>query len=183
MAVRARVSPWFWVGLGVLLIPSVAFIALSREPGWIAALPFTLIVIVAGLVAWDIVSAPHRPEVVTDDAWLTVRPIGPDRAWSAATEIRLPLDAVRDVDVRDPRDVPAGLRLPGTAMPGVITAGFYGLGAQRSFWLVRRSRRVLVVELGAPSPLARLVLEVDDPDGMAAAILSRRRASPRTTAR
>lgn len=58
---------------------------------------------------------------------------------------------------RVPRE---GLRLPGTALPGVIRAGSYGLRPERDLWDVRNPEQVLCIELARDAPYRRLILQV-----------------------
>jgi hypothetical protein len=54
--------------------------------------------------------------------------------------------------------------MPGTNLPGVITAGTYrvlGTG-ERNFWDVCRKEKALVFEL-RDEPYTRLIVEVEDP--------------------
>lgn len=104
--------------------------------------------------------------VQVDGERLTVRLTGWDRVWALSAGVEAPLLAVtgvRTVDRREAYATAGGLRLPGTAWPGVIMAGSYVSRATgRSFWCVHRAETVLLVELVGQS-YDRLVLEVDRP--------------------
>lgn len=100
-----------------------------------------------------------------DELVVTMR--GWDAVWALKREVRVPLAAV--VAVRpDPVAAskwPDGLRLPGSHLPGVVTAGSYwrpGRPGAWSFWSVRHPRQAIVVDLDA-GHYRRLVLEVADP--------------------
>ncbi|MFB9235253.1 hypothetical protein ACFFWC_06830 [Plantactinospora siamensis] len=100
------------------------------------------------------------------DGRLVVRLTGWDRFWALAAGVETPLEAVTSVRPVSRAEAYArgrGLRLPGTAWPGVIMAGSY-LSREngRSFWCVHRADTVLLIELTG-QPFDRLVLEVDHP--------------------
>ncbi len=103
---------------------------------------------------------------------------GLHKVWALKSRLRIPLAHIRAVNA-DPataRRPPAGLRLPGTHVPGLITAGSYReFGGRWSFWDVIRSDRAIVVEL-TDERYAELVIEVADPAG-AIAMLQHARPS------
>jgi hypothetical protein len=100
---------------------------------------------------------------------LVVRITGKDALYSLRRTLRLPLGVVTGVAAAPRKAVPqTGMRLLGTGIPGVIRAGSYGTGSARDFWLVRRAKQVLVIELEPGAPYRRIVLEV--PDASAEAI-------------
>jgi hypothetical protein len=106
--------------------------------------------------------SPIRLEVVGDN--FVVRLSGKDVLYAITRGMTIPISAIRGVAVAPTQSVPrTGMRLPGTGIPGVLRAGSYGTGSSRDFWLVRRPREVLVVELEPGEPYRRLVLEVPDP--------------------
>lgn len=93
-----------------------------------------------------------------------------DATLAFKRRISIPLTDISDVTTPARKSVPRhGLRLPGTEIPGFIRAGSYGRGAKREFWDVRRGETALVIDTTSAHPYARLVLEVDDPTGKAAA--------------
>ena len=111
---------------------------------------------------------------------------GWDALWAMKRELRVPLRAV--VGVRhDPvlaSQWPRGLRVPGSHLPGLLTAGSYwqpGRPGTWTFWSVRHPQRAIVVDLDA-GHYRRLVLEVADPDAAVrlvdGAARAARRASP-----
>ena len=91
-----------------------------------------------------------------------------DALYCLKRELRFPVIEVEGVAARPSGEVPRrGLRMPGTALPGVIRAGSYGRGQSRDFWDVRNGKRFLVVSLLPVASYRRLVLEVADPDAEA----------------
>ncbi|HVE73991.1 MAG TPA: hypothetical protein VNA30_02735 [Mycobacteriales bacterium] len=111
---------------------------------------------------------PAGVRLDVEDGSLVVRIKGKDALYCLCRTLRVPVGLVKGVAASPRRLVPAtGLRLPGTAIPGVLRAGSYGTGASRDFWLVRRAKHVLVIELEAGAPYRRIVLEVADPNAEA----------------
>src|SRR4051812_22781005 len=118
--------------------------------------------VVVALLAGARTPSPIHLNVVGDD--LVVRLSGKDALYAVNRGMTIPISAIRGVAVAPTERVPrTGMRLPGTGIPGVLRAGSYGSGSNRDFWLVRRPREVLVVELEPGQPYRRLVLEVPDP--------------------
>jgi hypothetical protein len=141
----------------------------SAVPPWGVALivPAAVLAALVGL-AWR---APRIRVQIAGD-WLVVEPLGLDKFWCVRRIVRVPRASVTYVRALRRRDVPlAGPRLPGSYLPGVITAGSYGLGVHRTFWDVRRADRLLVIDIRpGDATYYRLVLEVPDPDATAAAL-------------
>jgi hypothetical protein len=96
---------------------------------------------------------------------LHVEPQGWHKLWALKSHLDVPLTKVRAVraDPDAARSVQhRGLRLPGTYVPGLITAGTYYKAGERTFWDVRRPERAIVIELEG-ARYKRLVVEVEDP--------------------
>jgi hypothetical protein len=131
-----------------------------------------LLIVLLGLVIGVLGGAflaPARVRLEVDDGVLVVRLGFWDKVLCLRGGVRLPLAQVRAVRAADRVEVPRPrLRLPGSAIPGVIIAGSYDLGANRTFWDVRRAQRLLLVQCHPGSAYAALVLEVPDPDATAA---------------
>jgi hypothetical protein len=53
--------------------------------------------------------------------------------------------------------------MPGTNVPGVITAGIFYHDGRRVFWDVHHPEKTIVIDLH-DEPYNKLILEVDDPD-------------------
>ena len=120
---------------------------------------------------------------VDGETRLVVRLPAWDAIWAMKRSVTVPLLRVAHVTASDAAGVPRrGMRMPGTALPGVIRSGSYGSAPQRELWNVRRAARVLVIDLNPPEPYARIVLEVADPDGLAEQLreaLAAARSQPR----
>ena len=102
---------------------------------------------------------------------LTVRLSGWDRVWALRSRVEVPLAHVRAVEI-DPsaaRGWWKGARLPGTHLPGVIIAGTFLRGGERTFYSVRDPAKAVVIHL-ADERYTRLVVQVADPPATVAAI-------------
>jgi hypothetical protein len=88
-----------------------------------------------------------------------------DKFWALRSRLEIPLAHIRGVrsDTEVARGWWHGLKLPGTNVPGVITAGTFYLHGKRVFWDVHDPDRTIVVELAHES-YDELVIEVADPE-------------------
>ena len=104
---------------------------------------------------------------------LTVHIRGVDRLLALQSTVEVPLRHIAGVEV-DPPDahrVWHGLRMGGTNLPGVITAGHFVQHGQWSFWDVHDPAKSIAIELHDEG-YSRLVIGVDDPETTAASIRS-----------
>jgi hypothetical protein len=112
-------------------------------------------------------------EVEITSSVLVVHIRGVDQLLSLESRIEVPLQHVAAVDVNPP-DAHAiwhGLRVGGTNVPGLITAGRFLQAGQWSFWDVHDPDRSIAIRLH-DEHYARLVIGVDDPEATARAIMS-----------
>lgn len=99
---------------------------------------------------------------------IAIRPRGLNRIWSASRSLLVPRAVISSVYVREePADIDRGVRRRGGWLPGVL-AGFYGSGWHRSFWLAKRHRPAVVLDLSWT--LRRIVVDVADADRVVAAL-------------
>jgi hypothetical protein len=113
-------------------------------------------------------SAPPTVDVDAVDGELIVRLHGLGMLVACRRLLRIPADHVRGVAVQHRDRLPAlGFQFPGVALPGVLYAGSFGLGDDRSFWHVRRADMVLRVECHSQAEFRRIVLQVPDPGELA----------------
>ena len=94
---------------------------------------------------------------------LTIDITGLDKIWALKHRLTFPLNAVRGATadagiLRQPK----GLRLPGTHVPGLITAGTFRDDGERVFWDVHDASKAVVIELDGKR-YARVVVQVPDP--------------------
>ncbi len=107
---------------------------------------------------------------VTDDQ-LVVHINGADRAWSLRSQLTIPLTAVvgAEKDDDEARKWLHGIRIGGTHIPGVISAGSFRSHGDWVFWDVHDPDRAVAILL-KDWHYARLVVQVDDPDAAVGAI-------------
>ena len=98
-----------------------------------------------------------------------VRFSGLDVLWALRRTARFPRAAVTAAAVGPPPR-PRGFRAPGTHVPGFVSAGTWRSRHGTELWCVHGDEQALVVELDESAPFRRVVLELDDPDAVAAAL-------------
>jgi hypothetical protein len=90
---------------------------------------------------------------------------GADKLWTFKSSLEIPLvHIVRvRVDSEAARGWYHGMRMPGTNVPGVITAGTFYQDGKRVFWDVHHPEKTIVIDLH-DERYNELVVEVDDPE-------------------
>lgn len=95
---------------------------------------------------------------------------GWDQLWSLKGAITIPRDSI----VRTSRFCgelrPPLWRMPGTSIPGVIAAGTYYGDDRKEFWMSRFGADGVVVDLAPDAPYTRVVVDVEDVDGLLRAL-------------
>ena len=89
---------------------------------------------------------------------------GFDKFWALKSQIQVPLSHISGVTI-DPdaaRGWWHGLRLPGTNIPGVLTAGTFYQHGRRAFYDVHDTDKTIVIALNHDK-YDTLVVEVADP--------------------
>jgi hypothetical protein len=128
-----------------------------------------IIVVIAFIGALTLLMAlPARVQVTVSDDALLIEPEGFDVLWTARRRITIPVNKIESVRVGTRAEAPRrGIRLPGAYFPGLIAAGSYGVGANRTFWDVRRGDPVLLITCKPGAEYKMVVLEVRDPHSVA----------------
>ena len=110
-------------------------------------------------------------EIEISGANLVVHIRGADMFFALAARLEVPLAHIAgvDVDVPDARNAFHGLRMGGTNLPGVITAGRFLQHGEWTFWDVHDPDKAIGIRLH-DERYQRLVVGVDDPAGTVAAI-------------
>ena len=110
-----------------------------------------------------------RVTVEGDRARLEVE--GWDKLWALKSQLEIPLSHIRAVraDSEPARGWWHGLRLPGTQIPGILTAGTFYQSDGAVFYDVHDPECTIVLELDHEH-YKRLVIEVENP-GAAVAVL------------
>jgi hypothetical protein len=90
---------------------------------------------------------------------------GADKLWAFKSSLEIPLAHIAGVraDPEVARCWYHGIRMPGTNVPGVITAGTFYQDGKRVFWDVHHPEKTIVIDLH-DERYNELVVEVDDPD-------------------
>jgi hypothetical protein len=101
---------------------------------------------------------------------LVIHVQGVDKFFALASRLEVPLEHISSVEVNpaDAHQIWHGIRV-GTNLPGVITAGRFLQDGQWAFWDVHDPARSIAIYLHDDS-YARVVVGVDDPQAIAAAI-------------
>ncbi|HZP62348.1 MAG TPA: hypothetical protein VFB28_02950 [Terriglobales bacterium] len=97
---------------------------------------------------------------------LTLHVRGADKLWALKSSLEVPLVHISGVRA-DPQVAHGwyhGVRLPGTNVPGVITAGTFYQDGKRVFWDVHHPDKTIVIDLH-DERYNELIVEVDDPAG------------------
>lgn len=171
MATESGIPTWLVVALVVFpvvliatdgLFGAAAVVGPALALASVAAIPLLVVAIRRAGGS----SAPMVTLTWMDDE-LLVEPNGVYARYALRRRVVIPFRDVTTVTVTGASTVPVGLRSPGTALTGLLRAGSYGAGSRRTFWLIRRGETVLVVDLAAGGDYRRVVLELEDPDGVA----------------
>ncbi|HXY08237.1 MAG TPA: hypothetical protein VEI52_10350 [Terriglobales bacterium] len=103
-------------------------------------------------------------DLVIGEGQLTLRVQGADKLWAFKSTLEIPL--VHIADVREDPEIARGwwhgLRMPGTSIPGVITAGTFYQHGKRIFWDVHNPAKTVVITL-RDERYDELIVEVADP--------------------
>lgn len=104
---------------------------------------------------------------------LELRVRGLHKLWAFKDSIQIPLASIETVraDAARARAGPGGARNPGTSIPGVITAGTFNAGVNRTFWDVHNPDHAIGIKLRNPQDLFagiedrydEFIVEVEDP--------------------
>ena len=113
----------------------------------------------------------HVADIEIDGSTLVVHIRGADKIFALAAKLEVPLAHIAgvEVDVPDARNAFHGLRVGGTNLPGVITAGRFVQHEGWTFWDVYDPSKAIAIRLH-DERYQRLVIGVEDPQAEAAAI-------------
>lgn len=98
---------------------------------------------------------------------------GLDKLWSLKSSIEVPLSHLASVMI-DPEAARGwwhGLRMPGTQIPGVVTAGTFYQHGRRVFYDVHNTDNTIVIQLNHEK-YDQLIVEVADPQAEVAKLTS-----------
>jgi hypothetical protein len=90
---------------------------------------------------------------------------GADQLWALKSSLEIPLAHVAEIraDSTIAHGWWHGLRMPGTNIPGVLTAGTFYHDGKRVFWDVHNPENTVVIEL-KDERYSELIVEVADPN-------------------
>ncbi len=112
-------------------------------------------------------------EISVIDGHLLVEVQGMHRLWALKSTLRLPLTdvvSVRHDPERATRAFP-GLKMPGTNIPAVYTAGtYYQSDFRPDFWTVRHPEQAIVIQCTKDAAYDEIIVEVQDPASTVARI-------------
>ena len=96
---------------------------------------------------------------------LTLHVRGADKLWAFKSSLEIPVVHIAGVraDPEVARGWYHGIRMPGTNVRGIITAGTFYQDGKRVFWDVHHPEKTIVLDLH-DERYNELVVEVDDPD-------------------
>jgi hypothetical protein len=96
---------------------------------------------------------------------------GADRFFALKSQLEVPLEHIATVDAGAPEahEIWHGLRVGGTNLPGVVTAGRFIQHGDRAFWDVHDPDKAIAIRLH-DEHYSKLIIGVDDPVTTAAAI-------------
>jgi hypothetical protein len=99
---------------------------------------------------------------------LVVEVQGWHKLWSLMSRLEIPLNHVSGVRMAAEERV-RGMRLPGTYLPGIITAGSFLHEGRWVFWDVHEPEKAIAIDL-QDERFSALVIEVADPAASVRAI-------------
>ena len=103
-------------------------------------------------------------DLSVSDGKLVLHVRGADKLWAFKSSLEIPLAHI--AEIRADRAIAYGwfhgLRMPGTSIPGVITAGTFYEDGKRIFWDVHNPDNTVVIEL-KDERYNELIVEVPDP--------------------
>jgi hypothetical protein len=96
---------------------------------------------------------------------LVLHVMGADKLWALKSSLEIPLKHIAEIkaDPAKARGWWHGIRLPGTSIPGVLTAGTFYQDGKRVFWDVHNPDNTVVIEL-KDERYNELIVEVVNPD-------------------
>jgi hypothetical protein len=104
-----------------------------------------------------------KPEIIEDTLHLHV--MGMDKFWALKSRLSIPLAHI--TAIRTDGEVVKkwwhGLKLPGSNIPGVLTAGTFYQDGKRLFWDIHHPKEAVIVSLNHES-YDELVIEVENPE-------------------
>ncbi len=114
-------------------------------------------------------------EISVIDGHVLVEVQGMHRLWALKSTLRVPLSDIVSVKHDPERATRAfpGLKVPGTHIPTVYTAGtYYQSDFRPDFWTVRHPEQAIVIQCTEGAAYDEIIVEVQDPAATVARIQS-----------
>ena len=130
------------------------------------------VALIVGVIggAWLSARGGELADVEIQDDAVVVTMRGLNRIWAMKRRLEIPLAKITSAAyVPDARGLARGLRLPGTAIPGVMIAGTYLARGQRAFYAMHRGENGLVIDVDGWK-YQQVIVDTRDPDVLAAQI-------------
>jgi hypothetical protein len=104
-------------------------------------------------------------DVSIADGKLMLHVRGMDQLWALKSNLEIPLAQIAGVRANGAiaQGWWHGARMPGTNIPGVITAGTFYQDGKRVFWDVHDAAKAIVIDL-RDETYQQLIIEVADPE-------------------
>jgi len=114
-------------------------------------------------------------ELSLGEGKLTLHVCGADKLWALKSTLEIPLAHIAGVraDSEIARGWWHGVRMPGTNVPGVLTAGTFYQDGKKIFWDVHHPEKTIVIDLHDET-FNELIVEVADPNAAVALIQNAR---------
>jgi hypothetical protein len=103
------------------------------------------------------------PELLDNTLLLHVQ--GADKIWALKSQLSIPIEHITAIRI-DEEIIKGwwhGLKLPGSNIPGVLTAGTFYKDGKRIFWDIHHPARAVVITLNHED-YNELVIEVEHPE-------------------
>lgn len=112
-------------------------------------------------------------DITIADDTLTVHVHGIHKFWALKSTLEVPLGDVLSVKHDPERATRAfpGLKVPGTHIPAVYSAGtFYQSDFRPDFWVVRHPELAIVIQCRSDAAYDEIIVEVEDPKATVARV-------------
>ena len=130
------------------------------------------VALIVGVIggAWLSARGGELADIEIRDEAVVVTMRGLNKIWAMKGRLEIPLERITSAAyVPDARVLARGLRLPGTAIPGVMIAGTYLARGQRAFYAMHRGENGLVIDIDGWK-YQQVIVDTKDPDALASQI-------------
>ena len=116
-----------------------------------------------------------KPQIM--DGVLHLEVEGMDKFWALKSRLSIPLEHISSLrlDTEVVKEWWHGFRLPGSNIPGILTAGTFYQAGKRVFWDIHHPQEAVILSLNHES-YDELVIEVENPESFVAEMRSQMRS-------